>query len=82
MTDKIQNLIDIALAEGDEIFFKLLDQCPEINEDDPRRTAMLLGFMTNCIVQLHARGWSERDLINEVFTHCEIARNIMEDGDI
>ena len=76
MIDKEDNLINIAIAEGDEIFFKILDEHPPLDQDDPRRTAMIFSIMTNCIVHLHLMGWSERELVKEVFDHCEIARDI------
>lgn len=79
MNNKVDTLINVGVKEGDEIFFKILEEYPELDENDPRQAAVLLSIMTNCIIQLHARGWTERDLINEVFDHCEIARDIMDD---
>jgi hypothetical protein len=78
MTDKEDNLIKIGTAEGDEIFFKILDDHTPLDKDDPRRTAIIFSIMTNCIVHLHIMGWTERELINEVFNHCEIARDITD----
>ena len=79
MADKEDNLINVALDESNDIFFKILDDYPELDSQDPRRTAVLLSLMTNCIIQLYGRGWTERELVNEVFDHCEIARNILDD---
>ena len=79
MIDKEDNLIKIGIDEGNEIFFKILDDYPELDEDDPRRGAVLLSLMTNCVVQLHLQGWSEKNLVNEVFDWCKIAREIIEE---
>jgi hypothetical protein len=82
MIDKEDNLINTAIKEGDEIFFKILDEHPVLDEHDPRRTSIVFSIMTNCIVHLHMMGWSEQQLVNEVFDHCEIARRIArEDSD-
>jgi hypothetical protein len=73
MIDKEDNLINTAIKEGDEIV---------LDEHDPRRTSIVFSIMTNCIVHLHMMGWSEQQLVNEVFDHCEIARRIArEDSD-
>ena len=77
--DKEDNLIKFGIEEGNKIFFKILDEYPELNDKDPRQSAVLLSLMTNCIVRLHMTGWSEKSLVNEVFNHCEIARDIMDD---
>ena len=81
MIDKEDNLIKTAIAEGDEIFFKILDEHPVLDEHDPRRTAMIFSIMTNCIVHLHLMGWRERELVKEVFDHCEVARDIADEND-
>jgi hypothetical protein len=77
--NKEDNLIKIAIDEGDNIFSEILDNNPELDKDDPRQTAIILSILTNCIVHLHLRGWTERELINEVFDHCNIARDILDD---
>jgi hypothetical protein len=74
--DKEQNLIDVALEEADELFFKILEEYPELDNQDPRRSAILLGLMTNCIVQLRLRGWSHKELINEVLDYIDCADRI------
>lgn len=79
--DKEDRLINIGVEEGNNIFFKILDDYPQMDKNDPRQVAILLSLMTNCVVQLHIRGWSEQDLVNEVFDHCKIAREIIEDDE-
>lgn len=79
MIDKEDKLIKVGIDEGNEIFFKILDDYPELDEDDPRRGAVLLSLMTNCVVQLHLSGWNEKSLVNEVFDWCKIAREIIEE---
>ena len=81
MIDKEDNLIKIAIAEGDEIFFDILDEHPVLDEHDPRRLAIVLSIMTNCLVHLHLHGWSEQELVNEVFDHCKIARSILDENE-
>jgi hypothetical protein len=76
---KEDKLIEVGINEGNNIFFKILDDYPELNNEDPRQSALLLSLMTNCIVRLHIMGWSEKDLVKEVFDHCEIARDILDD---
>lgn len=70
------NLINIGIKEGDDIFFKIMDQYPKLDDKDLRRQAVLLSLMTNAVEQLHASGWSEQALVNEVFEHCKIAQDI------
>lgn len=79
--DKIDNLIKVATDEADAMFFDLLEQYPELDADDPRMSAVLMSMMTNCIIQLHARGFTERDLVNHVFDFCELSRQIQDDID-
>jgi len=81
MIDKEDNLIKIATEEGDNIFFEILKNHPELDKNDPRQTAIIFSIMTNCIVQLYGRGWTERELINEVFDHCAIAREILDEDE-
>lgn len=81
MEDKDQNLIDVGIEEGNQIFFKILDEYPILDENDGRRLSVLLSLMTNCIVQLHLNGYSERMLIDEVFHWCEVARDLMDSDD-
>ena len=73
------NLVNAGIQEGDDIFFKILKDYPEINDDDPRRLCILSRIMTNCIVQLHLNGYTEQELVNEVFDWCEIARNLLNE---
>jgi hypothetical protein len=77
MLNKEDKLIKIAIEEGNEIFFNIIDQHPPLDEEDPRQTVMLLSILTNCMVHLHLHGWSERELVNEVFDHCKLAREII-----
>jgi hypothetical protein len=81
MDKKIDNLIEVGIEEGNEIFFKILKEYPELDENDERKESLILSLMTNCIVQLHMRGWSEKNLVNEVFDWCEIARDLMDEED-
>lgn len=81
MEDKEQNLIDVGIKEGNEIFFKILDEYPILDENDERRTTVLLNLMTNCIVQLHLNGYPEKELVDEVFYWCKVARKIMDSVD-
>ena len=81
MPNKEDNLINIGIKEGDDIFFKILNQYPELDDKDLRRGAVLLSLMTNAVVQLHASGWSEQALVNEVFDHCKIAQDIMNEDE-
>lgn len=77
--NKEDTLIEVGIKEGDEIFFKILDDYPFLDEDDSRQTAVLFSIFTNCIVRLHINGWNEQQLINEVFDHCKIAREILDE---
>lgn len=81
MIDKEDKLIQVGIDEGNEVFFKILDDYPRLDKEDPRREAVLLSIMTNCVVQLHAMGWPEKKLVNEVFDWCEIAREMFEEDD-
>jgi len=78
---KDDNLIKIGSTTGDDIFFQILKDNPRIDGDDLRQDSILFSLFTNCIVQLHAAGWSEQNLINEVFRYCEISRDIVNDLD-
>ena len=78
---KEDNLINIGLNEGNDLFFKILEAYPELDDLDPRQGAMFFSLFTNCIVRLHQKGWNERELINEIFTWCEIARDMDNDED-
>lgn len=78
MTTPEDRLIQVGIDAGNEIFFKMLDDYPELDEKDPRRGAVLLSMMTNCVVQLHLAGWSEQSLVNEIFNWCRVARNIID----
>ena len=74
MIDIEQNLIDSMLEEGDVVFSKLLDDYPILDDDDVRQSTILLSLMTNCISRLYIQGWTETELVNEVFNWCENAR--------
>lgn len=70
------NLIDTAMKEGAEIFFAILDQYPELDDNDSRRTTVMLSLYTNTIIQLRARGFTERELVNMVFDYCDISDDL------
>jgi hypothetical protein len=73
--DQIEDTtMNIGFEYGDEIFLKVLEDFPELDEHDMRRSSLLLCLMTNCIQYLHTNGWTEKLLVREVFDHCEIAR--------
>lgn len=74
---KEDKLIKIGIDEGNNIFFDILDNYPELDKNDPRQTSVLFALMTNCIVHLHISGYTEKELVNEVFDHCKLARDIM-----
>jgi hypothetical protein len=79
MKDKEQNLIKTMIEEGDELFLKLLDDYPILENNDHRQETLLLNLMTNCVSRLHLLGWTEKDLCNEVFDWCAIARSWQEE---
>ena len=79
MKDKEQNLINTMIEEGDELFLKLLDDYPILENNDHRQETLLLNLMTNCVSRLHLLGWTEKDLCNEVFDWCAIARSWQEE---
>ena len=81
MKNPEDNLIKIGIEEGNQIFYKILEDFPKIDSDDPRLCSVLLSLMTNCVVQLHLHGYSEKELVNEVFDWCEIARNLFDKED-
>lgn len=74
MEDKEQRLIDSMIEEGDAMFLKLLDEYPILDDDDHRQSTILLNLVTNGIARLHILGWTEKELCNEVFDWCKIAR--------
>ncbi|CAB4151432.1 hypothetical protein UFOVP592_16 [uncultured Caudovirales phage] len=65
--------IKFGCEEGDRIFNKILDDYPELDENDLRRSTIVLGLLTNAAAYLHINGWSVQSLVNEVFDHCEMA---------
>ena len=67
--------INFGCVEGDRLFLSILDDYPELDYNDHRRTSILMAMLTNAIQYLHTRGWSEKELVNEVFDHCQIARD-------
>jgi len=79
MKDKEQNLIKTMIEEGDELFLKLLNDYPILENNDHRQETLLLNLMTNCVSRLHLLGWTEKDLCNEVFDWCAIARSWQEE---
>lgn len=79
MFDKEDNLIKVALDEGHEIYFDICESHPQLDENDHRREVILFAIMTCCIGHLHANGWSEKALVNEVFDHCQMTRDLFDD---
>jgi hypothetical protein len=73
--NKEDNLIHAAIQEADSIFLQLLDDYPQCDDEDYRQETVLMGIMTNCIARLHILGWTERELISEVFDWCQQGRN-------
>ena len=73
--------IDFGLDEGDRIFSSIIKDYPELDENDCRRGTIIFSLFTNAIQYLHATGWSERRLINELFAHCDLAKDIVNDED-
>jgi len=71
--------IDFGLDEGDRIFNAILDDYPELDENDHRRSSIMLNLFTQTAQYLHVAGWTEKELVNEVFDHCEIAQRWMID---
>ena len=78
--NKEDNLIHTAIKEADEIFLQLLEDYPQIDADDHRQETVLLGMMTNCIARLHILGWTERELVAEVFDWCQKGREFRDDN--
>ena len=74
------NLIEYGIEYADRVFVKLLEDHPVLDDNDHRSDSIMLCMMTNCIQRLHLRGWTEQELINEVFDHCENARRIREEN--
>jgi hypothetical protein len=72
--NKEDNLIHSAIEEADDLFMQILNDYPQLDDDDHRQDTFLLCLMTNCISRLHVLGWSERELVNEVFDWCKKAR--------
>ena len=78
--DKEDNLIEYGIAYADTVFIKLLEDHPVLDENDHRSDSIIFSLMTSCIQRLHLRGWSEKELVNEVFDHCEIARDLWNEN--
>jgi hypothetical protein len=81
MINKEDNLIKASMDEGNDVFFDILENYPVLDKDDCRRSAVLFAVMTSCIGYLHLEGWSEQQLVNEVFDHCELARTMFGPDD-
>jgi hypothetical protein len=74
-------LIDVGIEVGDDIFFQLLDDHPQLDKNDPRQDAMIYRIMYNCVVRLHLLGWSEVQLMRNVLDAIEVAKDIDSDGE-
>lgn len=75
---KDDNLIEIGIQEAGRILCKVIDDFPEMDEEDIRlETTMLALFVYTC-EYLYRTGYTEKDLVVEVFDHCEIARKEMD----
>jgi hypothetical protein len=74
-------IFDAIIREGDDLFFEILKDYPELDEDDYRRETLLVTLLTNCIVHLHEYGWSEKALNEEVNKYCKISREIFHKGE-
>ena len=73
--DKVADAtIKFGCEESDRIFDAILEEYPELDDNDLRRSSIVLGIMTSAAAYLHINGWSERELIGLVFDHCEMAR--------
>jgi hypothetical protein len=70
------NLIDYAAHEGAAIVRQIVADHPELDPEDVRQRVILFSVFVNTIQRLHLQGFSERDLVSEVFEHCELARFI------
>lgn len=67
-------LQDVGILEAERIFKKIVDDFPELDEYDERQSMIVFALFAYSIQYLHDIGWSEKELINEVFDHCQIAR--------
>lgn len=74
-------LIDVGIEVGDDIFFQLLDDHPQLDKNDPRQDAMIYRIMYNCVVRLHLLGWSEVQLMRNVLDAIEVAKDIDSNGE-
>jgi len=77
--NKQDNLIHTAIEEADALFMQMLNDYPQIDSEDHRQETVLLGMMTNCVSRLHILGWSERELVAEVFDWCQKGRDWREE---
>jgi len=73
--------IKFGCEEGDRIFKDLLDEYPELDQNDMRRSTIMLSLMTNAAQYLHLTGWSVQSLVNEVFDHCDIASKWLDEDE-
>jgi hypothetical protein len=74
--EKIEDaLIEFGNIEGERILNKIFDDYPILDDNDIRRDVILFYLFTSAIHILHLAGWKEKELIREIFDHCEIARN-------
>lgn len=69
-------LIDYAAHEGAAIVRQIVADHPELDAEDVRQRVILFSVFVNAIQRLHLQGFSERELVSEVFEHCELARFI------
>lgn len=74
-------LIDVGIEVGDDIFFQLLDDHPQLDKNDPRQDAMIYRIMYNCVVRLHLLGWNEVQLMRNVLDAIEVAKDIDSNGE-
>ena len=78
MTKRNEKVADATIKfgceESDRIFDAILEDYPELDDNDLRRSSIVLGIMTSAAAYLHINGWTERELINLVWDHCEMSR--------
>jgi hypothetical protein len=70
------NLIDYASHAGARIVREIIQDHPQLDSEDIRQRVILFSVFVNTIQRLHLQGFTERDLVAEVFEHCELARFI------
>jgi hypothetical protein len=75
-------LIDFGNREGERILNDIFNEYPVIDDNDIRRDVIIFYLFTSAIQILHSVGWNEKELVREVFDHCEIARDtFMKDNE-